>query len=256
MGTGSVPVKDAHAWTEFMSERRQRFRRDARIVVVVTIGLMGGGCANTRQVGTTAQSFLNHARDSHDPNMRHLAYARLANPNCYDSERQRAEAATFLAGRLVDGKEPTVSRAVICRTLGELRLQEGREALRRACDDPEPVVRAAACRALGRLNIEEDASVLARIMTADLDPDCRIAAIEGLGSMRIYDPRVKIVLIDGMENSDPAIRLASYEALKRTTGEDLGPDPKSWKGKFGDESGAGDGATGATRDEAATIGTR
>lgn len=199
------------------------------IVHAVVLCLFVSGCANTMQLGTTAASFMNHARDSADPNVRHQAYAKLAQPNCYDHEGQRAEAATFLASRLDEKLEPTVTRAVICRTLGEIGRPEGRESLRRACDDPEPVVRAAACRALGRLQNPEDASVLARIMAADFDGDCRIAAIEGLGTMKPDDPRVYITLVDGMENKDPAIRLASYEALQRISGRDLGPDPAPWK---------------------------
>jgi HEAT repeat protein len=194
--------------------------------------VLASGCANQRYLGTTATSYLKFARDSGDPNIRHDAYARLANPNCYDNENQRAESATFLASRLDERKEPTVTRAVICRTLGELREPEARESLRRACDDPEAVVRAAACRALGRFQDPEDASVLARIMAADLDADCRIAAIEGLGWMKIGDGRIEVTLIDGMENADPAIRLASYEALQRIAGMDLGPDPAAWKARL------------------------
>jgi HEAT repeat protein len=201
----------------------------ARLWIIPLCWAFAAGCASTRQLGTTAASFMGHARKSGDPNIRHQAYAQLANQNCYDSEEQKAEVATFLAGKLDERAEPTVTRAVICRTLGELHRPEARESLRRSCDDPEAVVRAAACRALGKLNNPEDAAVLARIMAADLDPDCRIAAIEGLGWLRATDPRVKITLVDGMENPDPAIRLASYEALQRITGKDLGPDPKAWK---------------------------
>lgn len=189
------------------------------------IGL--GGCAN--HLGTTSASFLKHAREDADPNRRHEAYAKLADLNCYDDEGQKAEAARFLASRLDEKSEPVVTRAVICRTLGELKQAEGRESLRRACDDPEAIVRVAACRALGSIGNPEDTSVLARIMAADVDPDCRIAATEGLGTMGAKDERVLQVLLDGMENPDPAIRAASYESLQRITGKNPGPEPAQWK---------------------------
>jgi hypothetical protein len=37
------------------------------------------------------------------------------------------------------------------------------------------------------------------------------------------------VLVEGMEHDDPAVRLASLRALRATTGEDLGSDPKPWR---------------------------
>ncbi|GIW88718.1 MAG: hypothetical protein KatS3mg108_3042 [Isosphaeraceae bacterium] len=198
-------------------------------VGVVACGLVIGlnGCAGG--IGTTASSFLLRVRESNDPNVRHAAYARLADPNCYDDEGQKAEAARELAARLVARKEPLVTRAVICRTLGELRRPEGREALRKACDEAEPLIRAAACRALGKIGDPSDALVLARVMAADSDSDTRIAAIEALGSMPIEDVRILEVLVDGMENPDPGIRLASYQSLQRLIGKDLGPEAGPWR---------------------------
>jgi hypothetical protein len=66
-------------------------------------------------------------------------------------------------------------------------------------------------------------------MAADTDADCRIAAIEGLGGHSRQDSRVLISLVDGMENADPAIRLASYDALVRIVGKDVGPEPRAWR---------------------------
>ncbi len=186
-----------------------------------------GGCA--QYIGTTASSFMRHAKQDTDPNLRHLAYARLADSKCYDDERQKAEAVALLSARLEQKKEPIITRAVICRSLGELQHPDGREALLKACDDEHPVIRAAACRALGKIGDPDDVPVLARVMAADSDSDCRIAAIEGLGTIRTVEPRVLETLADGMENPDPAIRLASYIALQKLTKKDLGPDAAGWK---------------------------
>jgi HEAT repeat protein len=197
-------------------------------------------CGCSRYIGTTAGSFLRHARNDEDPNLRHLAYARLADPHCYDTEEQKAEAVKLLAGRLEERKEPVITRALICRTLGELRHLDGREALRHACDDEHPVIRAAACRSLGMIGQSEDGPVLARIMAADIDSDCRIAAIEGLGAMHTADDRVLETLADGMENADPSIRLASYVALQRLTKKDVGTGASAWKKLVADRSGSKD----------------
>jgi HEAT repeat protein len=197
-----------------------------RLLLAAPLVLLAG-CA--QHVGTTATSFMKHVRENPDPNLRHLAYARLADPNCYLTDEQMVEAANLLGQRLDAKDEPTVTRAIICRTLGELKRPEGAPALRRACDDLEPVVRGAACRALGKLGDPEDLPILARIMAADSDPDCRIAAIEGLGNLPSADTRCMQSLVDGMQSPDPAIRLASYDSLQKLAGRDLGPDPGPWK---------------------------
>lgn len=186
-----------------------------------------GGCAT--YIGTTAQSFLNRVEHDPDPNIRYRAYAKLANPNCYDDDAQKAEAVRILARRLRGEREPVVSRAVICHTLGELGRPEARTALLRALDDPEPAVRAEACRALGKVGRPEDSRPLARLMAADNQIDGRIAAIEGIGLMKVADPDIATVLVDGMEDRDPAIRLASYDSIRAISGQDFGPDPKAWR---------------------------
>ena len=207
--------------------RRWITRRFAWAVLAVPLVSGLGGCSQF--LGTTATSFMRHATQDQDPNTRHLAYARLADPRCYDNDLQKAEAISLLSIRLEERKEPVITRAVICRTLGELQNPEGRGALLKACDDEHPIIRAAACRALGKIGDPEDVPVLARVMAADTDSDCRIAAIEGLGSMRTAEARVLETLADGMENPDPAVRLTSYIALQKLTNKDMGPDSAGWK---------------------------
>lgn len=185
------------------------------------------GCANP--VGTTSRSMLRKIQESDDPNLRHLAYTKLGNPIAYDSDEHKVEAVQALSQKLAEAREPVVTRAVICRTLGEIGRPEARPALTRAVDDPEPVIRDAACRALGKVGSSEDAVILARVMAADTNPDCRIAAVQGIASLKTDDARIRVVLADGMENRDPAIRLACYQALQTITRQDLGPDPAAWK---------------------------
>lgn len=179
--------------------------------------------------GTTASSFLMKVRSDPDPNVRFVCYQKLASSNCYESDAQKAEAVQTLVSKLKKGKEPVASRAVICRTLGEIGDPSAREALRRAVGDDEGVVRVEACRALGKVGHPDDATILARIMTVDALEDCRIAAIEGLAEMRVRDPRIFRVLVDGMDHDDPAIRWASLNALRKITGEDLGNEPGPWR---------------------------
>jgi|GEM_PF-869297 len=192
----------------------------------LALALASAGC--TTYVGTTAASFLRRVRTDPDPNVRYLAYAKLAHPNCYDNEAQKAEAVRTLITKLAEGKEPVATRAVILQTLGELRDPAAREAVLKAVNDPEPVLRVQACRALGKVGRTEDATVLARVMATDTLEDCRIAAIEALGVLKPNDPRIARVLVGGMQHDDPAIRLASVNALRKITGRDAGVEAADW----------------------------
>jgi hypothetical protein len=194
----------------------------ALLAVMITTG-----CAN--HIGTTAASFMKKIQESPDPNIRHIAYQKLANKNCYSDDVQMAQAAQMLAARLSGGKEPIASRTEICRTLGELGRPEGREAIIKACEDDEPIVRAEACRALGHVGTADDVPVFTRHMISDTAIDCRIAAIEGLGILKVASPLIELQLVDGMEDEDPAIRVASLRSIRAISGEDFGPEAAPWR---------------------------
>ena len=66
-------------------------------------------------------------------------------------------------------------------------------------------------------------------MTLDNLEDARIAAIEGLAGLKTKDPRIYQLLVQNMDHDDPAIRLASLNALRKLTGKDYGTNPADWK---------------------------
>ena len=197
--------------------------------LAVAIGVVGCSADAFKFRGTTAASFLRTVEQSNDPNVRYVAYNDLASPRCYDGDDTKARAAKVLAAKLKEGKEPIATRAVICRTLGMLRRPEAREMILASSNDDDPLVRAEACRALGKVGRSEDATVLARVMTIDVSAECRIAAIESLGELKSSDKRITQHLVSGMEHDEPAIRVASWNALKSITGKDLGVDVLAWK---------------------------
>jgi hypothetical protein len=185
------------------------------------------GC--TPYIGTTAASFLRKVREEPDPNIRYVAYTKLAQPRCYENEQEKAEAVKVLIAKLETGKEPVATRAGIINTLRTLGNPSAREAIVKLVSDPEPVIRVQACRALGKVGKPEDATILTRVMTVDTLEDCRIAAIDSLGELKPTDPRITKMLVLGMRHDDPATRLASLNALRKITGKDLGVDPDPWQ---------------------------
>ena len=211
---------------EGLSTTRRILGRWALVALTAT-AIWLPGCSGFK--GTTAASFLRNIKESPDPNLRYVSYAKLASPQCYDNEQQKEDAVRLLVAKLEEGKEPVATRAMICRTLGELHNRAARGVIANAVSDNEGIVRAQACRALGKVGTAEDATVLTRVMTVDTLEDCRIAAIEGLGELKSDDPRIMGMLIGGMDHDDPAIRHASYQSLRAITRKDLGIDPAEWR---------------------------
>lgn len=204
------------------------------VLIVTGLAAVGAsGCMGP--VGTTAASAMNKIRSSDDPNLRYLAFVRLGELSIYDDDAQKVDATRVLKAALASGDEPSASRAALCRSLGALGRPEARSVLLKSVEDSEPLVRAEALRALGKVGSEDDPTVLAQHMVADTSLECRIAAIEGLGMMQPLDPRYLMSLTRGMENQEPAIRLASYDSLRKLTGKDLGVAPAPWK-KFAEEA--------------------
>ncbi len=190
------------------------------------------GCAGPQAFGfrgTTARSFIRQISESNDPNVRYAAYDSLRSANVYDNDEQKAEVAKLLVANMRSGKEPTATRAVICRTLGSIARPEARQAILAATSDEDALVRAEACRALGRVGQAEDSTVLARVMTVDTSGECRVAAIESLGLLKAKDRRINEFLVAGMEHEDPAIRVACLHSLRSITGKDLGVEAMPWK---------------------------
>ncbi len=214
---------------------RSKSRRLWRRLVLVIVGLAAvGGCST--YIGSTSTSFLGQVRNSTDPNIRYIAYAKLGVPSIYEDQAHKTEAVNTLIAKYKEGKEPIAIRAVIIRGLGALGDPRARPVVVKAANDPEAVIRVEGCRALGKVGLPEDATILARIMTVDTLEDCRIAAIEGLGFLKAHDPRIMKILLDGMDHDDPAIRYECLNALRRITGKDVGVDPAAWRKELDPES--------------------
>jgi hypothetical protein len=179
--------------------------------------------------GTSAAGFMKTIEESKDPNARFLAYDKLSSSRTYQDDAQKTRAAELLTLKLKNGHEPIATRAVICRTLGMLEKPIARDAIRASLNDEDPLVRAEAARALGRVGRPEDATTLAQIMALDASIECKVAAIESLGTLKSQDQRILEMLVRDLENDQPVIRVCCLKALKAITGKDLGVDAMAWK---------------------------
>jgi len=154
---------------------------------------------------------------------------KLANPDVYETEAQKQQAAEVLIHLYQQEDSSPTIQASIGRALGAIGLPKARPVLRDAIQSSDALVRAQACRALGKVgDPKTDGTLLARVMTIDISRETRIAAIEALAELQPTDPRIAYSMVEAMRNPDPAIRAASYEALKEISGQDLGLDVDAW----------------------------
>ena len=151
-------------------------------------------------------------------------------PNCYDNEEQKARAPKVLSEKLKQGREPDATRAVICRTLGMIGIPRPAMAILAATN--ARTTRSSGPRRVGRSAGWAGPRTRPSwpgSMTARRLGECRVAAIESLGDLKPNDKRITQFLVAGMEHDEPAIRVASWNALKSITGKDLGVEANEWK---------------------------
>ena len=131
------------------------------LVTSIALAAAAAGCST--YIGTTPKSFLLAAKQNTDPNIRYVAYAKLGSPSIYENDAQKDEAVRMLITRLEEAKEPVAVRAVIVRSLGNLRDRHARQEIIKSVNDFEnAVIRVEACRALGKVGLPEDATMLAQ----------------------------------------------------------------------------------------------
>jgi hypothetical protein len=164
-----------------------------------------------------------------DPNVRYKAYQSLGKAAVYDDAEQRARAARLLVTKLDPRVEPLASRAVICRTLGEIGDPVARDSLIPPCHDSDPLIRAEAYCSLGKVGKPEDSTVLMQAMTLDRDDHCKAAAAEALGSLKQADPRTEGYLVRALDNDDPRIRYAALRSLRKISGKDFVSKQEPWR---------------------------
>lgn len=122
--------------------------------------------------------------------------------------------------------QDAILRREIIRALGAFPTQHAAQGLHQAAEDEDPLVRIAAAEAWGMRHDREAESVLSSLLTTDPNVDVRQAAIRALATFGGADTLHHLSI--ALQDRDPAIQLAAIQALKSTTGQDLGNDVNKW----------------------------
>ena len=130
-------------------------------------------------------------------------------------------------GEIVAKDPVLLMRVEAARLLGELPVPAAGDALEVAVRDREVSVRNTAIRSLGRRTDDSSAQLLASLSRTDDNLDVRIAATRELGNFR--GDISLAALGEALSHPNPAMQLTAAEALKRSTGIDLGKDIQEWQ---------------------------
>lgn len=142
------------------------------------------------------------------------------------SRAQQAEFTQRLVGELLAAHDPEDRKAIV-ETVAAFDTPAAAAICTGALDDPSPIVRMAACTACASRGGPDAIPQLARKSAGDPDLGVRLRAIKALGDSRA--PAAVTALAAVVDDPDPAVRGRVIEALKRSSGQNLGDDPEAWR---------------------------
>jgi HEAT repeat protein len=160
------------------------------------------------------------------PDMR-AASIREFGPRAEDaSDSERLAMCEELAKQIRTEPDPICRRA-IQETIAEFDVPLASAVLVAGLSDEDRDVRTACCRMLAKRQDESAIAPLSRMIAADADAEVRMAAIDALGKFK--SPAAVQGLAAAVKDRDPAMQYAGVEAMKTSSGEDLGNDVAAWR---------------------------
>ena len=120
---------------------------------------------------------------------------------------------------LLKVQRATCARYYSAYVLGRVRSPRGVKPLLAVLGDPSPIVRYGAVRALGRIGSKNVAGPLALVLTADGDAEVRAEAAKALAHVEIEDPVFVSMLLAGLKDLSPQVRVPVARLLGRLEDE-------------------------------------
>lgn len=130
-----------------------------------------------------------------------------------------------LARKIQTEPDPLV-RCSLVEAAGEYNTPLATQVLRAALQDSDPLVRVKSCKTIGQRGEASHVSALAEVVRADTNADVQIEAVRALG--KLQSPETPAALTPALESDDPAMQFTAVQAMKRSTGQDLGGDVRAY----------------------------
>lgn len=203
------------------------YLRRAKFVLAVgwcLLAVSGGGCASAKPrkwydpLGLFVKEKEDEGKkvvtqDEWNKAIRQLAKAAPKLP-----PEQQEQASLELARFLSKEREPT-TRGYILRTLAAFPTKRAEDMLHAGLRDGDQDVRVVCCEAWAQRGGPQAVHVLSEVLSADTDPDVRLAAARGLGHLK--DEKGIGALGLALDDANPAMQWRAVQSLREITGKDF-----------------------------------
>lgn len=149
------------------------------------------------------------------------------------SSKEKQDWAVTLSKIVIEDTSPEMR----ARAVEVLAMTDGESAvsgLNSASRDPVEKVRLSACRAWGARPETHARDMLMSMAKTDESDDVRQAALASLG--KYEDPEVRQMMLEALDDKNPAIQHQAVMALRTMTRKDFGGDFELWKRYLGGEA--------------------
>lgn len=160
----------------------------------------------------------------HRPAERIEAIRQIADRSTGQDTPEQQAIVKDLVTALAKEDDPLI-RETILRTASRFRTPLASQAVLAGLSDADANVRQTSCKLIAKNPTAEAAAALSRTAQGDDSFDVRIAAAKSLGLVGAR----KELLLPILEDPDPAMQLAGVEAMRATTGQDLGGDVAAYR---------------------------
>jgi len=203
----------------------QVFFHNFRCLTLAALLLSGcsGGLASHLPSWSMAEADQTSYETPHQ-RIERLQEAAIAHARATVQEQERF--AAELAQQVRDEADPII-REQIVRALEKIPAATATSVIQAALHDPDTQVRIAAIETIARRGGSGTIEVLSGVLQGDGNIDVRLAAARALGELQ--DPAAMQALALALESPDPALQYRAMQALKQTTGQDLGDDVEAWR---------------------------
>lgn len=194
----------------------------ALLFVTLTTGCASGPLSNLPGSGL----FAGPERTSYQtPGKRvEQAWAAAARSTGQDTPDQQA-IVSELARQVQTEQDPLVREAIM-QSIARFRPALSTQVLTAGLSDSDAGVRMRCCQMLGERGEASSIGSLQQVMKNDNEFDVRVAATQALG--QIKTPEATQALVAALEDRDPAMQFAGVQAMRNSTGRDLGNDVNAY----------------------------
>ncbi|MEQ8848058.1 HEAT repeat domain-containing protein [Botrimarina sp.] len=194
-----------------------------QVALLAALAVLSSGCQSDPRLARLNPFFRPDRTSFATPAERAANVREIADKSTGQDTPEQRELVEQLVETLASENDPLIRQAAL-ESAAAFRTPLSEKALIAALKDNDPHVRRTGCRLLGDRGAADAVDALAAVAQSDDSFDVRVAAARSLG--RVGAPKERLLPL--LQDPNPAMQLAGVEAMRRTTGRDLGGDVSAY----------------------------